>query len=78
MKENASNKVMLGTPACGLLCGLIAIVIALAFLFLGFCARCLWRFSLRWVMLSAHMPRNPKLPKRKTSPWKSRSNRFTR
>ena len=36
MKENASNKVLLGTPACGLLCGLIAVVIALAFLFLGF------------------------------------------
>lgn len=37
MKENTCNKkFQLGTPACGLLCGLIGIVIALAFLFLGF------------------------------------------
>lgn len=35
--NNASNKnFQLGTPVCGLLCGLIAVVIALAFLFLGF------------------------------------------
>ena len=37
MKENTCNKkIQLGTPACGLLCGLIGIVIALALLYLGF------------------------------------------
>lgn len=36
MNNTSKKTFQLGTPVCGLLCGLIAIVIALAFLFLGF------------------------------------------
>ncbi len=36
MQESKKNWFQLGTPQCGILCGLVGVLVALCFLFFGF------------------------------------------